>query len=122
MGRRGILFLSLVSAIAGVAVWQPARANCYVIRNANAHGNLNLTFQYSVPIGEGTPVSATVLPGQQYPLGGGQWCINGSSATILFSGPGHLRAPNGQMWHGALVFGVGGPMVAPSGAYAVGPP
>jgi hypothetical protein len=115
------LLLGVCALIYAVTASGAALANCYVLRNANAHGNLNLSFQYSAPIGEG-PVSAMVLPGQQYPLGGGQWCINGGSVTILFSGPGHLRGPSGQLWRGGLVFGVGGPLAAPSGTYTIGPP
>ena len=123
MIQKHIFALAGVVLIAGiVGTSTPSLANCYVIRNTNRAGNLNLSFQWPGPVGSGTPLSAVVLPGQQYPLGGGQWCVNAGSVTVLTSGPGHLRAPNAQLWHGALVFGTGGPTSAPPGTYTVGPP
>lgn len=110
----------------GVIIFTPAmlQANCYVIRNTNSNGNIELRFQYNGPIPEGGVTQATVFPNQQFPLGGGQWCWNNTgsySATVFSSGPGHLRGPNGQEWRSALVLGDGGTF-SPSGTYTIGPP
>jgi hypothetical protein len=91
-----------------------AQANCYVLKN-NTNHVITFNFNYNTPIGPGMPLSATVAAGQQYPLGGGQWCLNtpnGFYATIGFSGNGN------PSWKGALMFG-NGPLGATSGTYSV---
>src|ERR1041384_2062385 len=118
--RMGPLLI-VVTFIVGVAA--TASANCYVIQNAN-DTSIKLIFQYNGTIGNGFPLDATVLAHQQFPLDGKQWCWNSTGrlgATIIFTGPGHLRGPDGRVWQGVPIFG-DGPSFAPSGIYKIGPP
>lgn len=124
MTRR--LYLALVSfscAILSFATADRANANCYTIRN-DTNSNLQLGFQYNVPMGNGSPVSATVNPHAQYPLDGQPWCWNGTgswAATVSLTGAGHLHGPTGQLYHGGLRFG-DGTAFAPSGTYSMSLP
>jgi hypothetical protein len=97
-----------------------ALGNCYVLEN-DTNASIAFQFHWNVPVPAGGVVSATVLAHQQYPLGGGPWCFNGtgsSGVNVLFFTSGKLEAPNGTLWHGPLMFG-DGQAFAPEGTYSI---
>jgi hypothetical protein len=107
--------LTMLAAASGVVLSANcAMANCYILRN-NASHPVTFSFAYNTPMMPPFDTGVTLLTGAQYPIGGGQWCINvaGLRATITLNG-------GKPSWKGALIFGGAGNDIAPSGTYSVG--
>ena len=101
-----------VIVVAG-SLWSSAEANCYVLRN-DSHGNVQLSFSYNTPMMPPFDTGATLFPGAQYPLRGGQWCINVPGLRVTVTAAGGKPS-----WGGILVLGGAGNGIAPSGTYSV---
>jgi hypothetical protein len=109
-------FLALLAAaLASSLLCSAAWANCYVLRN-NSSTNAQFTFQYNQTMMPPFDTGVTLFPGAQYPLRGGQWCINAPGLKVTIT----LVAGNGKpSWSGALLFGASGNDISPSGTYSV---